>query len=61
MNPLDVEIDNPGFSWLINTIRQGRSQKVFRIFLGPDSSEVTGGKVSILESGIVRSSRIPAF
>jgi alpha-L-rhamnosidase len=53
-NPVGIDEPNPRLMWQISDERRGAEQTAYRIIVGTDSSEVSGGK-GLWDSGRIRS------
>ena len=49
--PIDVDVENPGFSWVVKDALPGGYQKRFRIRVGTDSAGLEKGHALVWDSG----------
>lgn len=55
-NPLNIDVQNPRFSWIIKSTERNQSQSAYRIFVATDIKFLTSEKADIWDSGKINSS-----
>ena len=55
-NPVNIDEQNPRFSWIINSTERNQNQSAFRIFVATDKNLLTSEKADIWDSDKISSS-----